>query len=179
MTKTRRLPTMLNDPETRPLIFGLAHSSLAAQVVPPGASRLRAVVLHLAATATPEQHRDWLSDHWPNRAMTTDQVRATIGDDSINDLAQWAGAGAVTVAWQLTTVLPDLVDAVTPGGEVMSADLLAAGIEQAWVRGPHPRDRRSAVVVTGQLCSVPPDQPSLIRTPRAHPLLSPSGPEGA
>lgn len=175
MTKTRRLRTMLHDPETRPLIFGLAHSALAAQVVPPGASRLRAVVLHLAATATPEQHRSWLSDQWPNQAMTTNQVRATIGDDSINDLAQWAGASAITVAWQLTTVLPDLVDAVTPDGEVM----LAAGIEQAWVRETHPRERRRAVVGTGQLCSARPEQPSFVLTPRAHPMLSPSEPEGA
>jgi uncharacterized protein YidB (DUF937 family) len=124
-----KLSTLLDDPEVRVLIFGLAHVKSAP--AEPGASRLRAVVLDLAATTTAEQYGSWLSDHAPNRTMTTEQVRLTIGDGALDDLAQYTGGDAAAVAWQLAVVLPDLVDAVSPGGEVIEASLIASELSDA------------------------------------------------
>ena len=131
MTDIGKLSTLLDDPEIRALVFGLAHVSSAAPPVQAGAPRLRAVVLHLADTTSPEQYRSWLSDHGPNRAMTVDQVRTTIGDGALEDLARFANGSPGAVAWQLTAVLPDLVDAVSPGGQVIDADRLARQIQEA------------------------------------------------
>jgi uncharacterized protein YidB (DUF937 family) len=131
MTDIRKLAVLLDDPEIRVLIFGLAHVGSAVPSVEPGYSRLHAVLLRLADTTDPEQYRSWLSDDAANKSMTVDQVRATIGDAAIGDLAAFTAGGPAAVGWQLAAVLPDLVDAVSPGGAVIDADRLAREISQA------------------------------------------------
>jgi uncharacterized protein YidB (DUF937 family) len=125
----RKLSTLLDDPEVRELIFGLAHVRSASPAA--GAARLRAVVLRLADTTTAEQYRSWLSDSAPNQAMTVDQVRMTVGDSALDDLAQFTVGSPGAVAWQLAAVLPDLVDAVSPGGEIVDAEVLKQEIRKA------------------------------------------------
>jgi uncharacterized protein YidB (DUF937 family) len=125
----RKLSTLLDDPEVRELIFGLAHVGSASPAA--GAARLRAVVLRLADTTTAEQYRSWLSDSAPNQAMTVDQVRMTVGDSALDDLAQFTVGSPGAVAWQLAAVLPDLVDAVSPGGEIVDAEVLKQEIRKA------------------------------------------------
>ena len=131
MTGNRKLSTLLDDPEVRELIFGLAHVGSVPSPAAPGAPRLHAVVLRLAGTTTPEQYLSWLSDEAANKAMTVDQVRMTIGDGAVADLAQMANSSASAVTWQLAAVLPDLVDAVSPGGAVLDATRLARDIREA------------------------------------------------
>ena len=77
------------------------------------------------------QYRSWLSDDASNLAMTVDQVRLTIGDGAIEDLAAFLNGNPGAVAWELAAVLPDLVDAVSPDGQVIDADRLAAEIVDA------------------------------------------------
>ena len=129
MNDIRKLSTLLDDPEIRELIFGLAHVGSASPAA--GAARLRAVVLRLADTTTAEQYRSWLSDSTPNKAMTVDQVRMTVGESALDDLARFTIGSPEAVAWQLAAVLPDLVDAVSPGGVIVDADLLAREIRTA------------------------------------------------
>lgn len=131
MDDISKLSTLLDDLEVRELIFGLAHVGSVALPAGPGGPRLRAVVLRLAETTNPEQYRSWLSDDASNKAMTVDQVRTTIGDSAIGDLAELVGGSPGAVAWQLAAVLPDLVDAVSPGGEVIDADRLTREIAEA------------------------------------------------
>jgi len=131
MTDIEKLSTLLDDPEIRMLLFGLAHVGSVRPPVEPGVPRLRAVVLRLADTTSSEQYGSWLSDDVSNEAMTVEQVRLTVGDGAIDDLAQFTGGTAGAVAWQLAAVLPDLVDAVSPGGEIIDADRLAREIGEA------------------------------------------------
>jgi uncharacterized protein YidB (DUF937 family) len=125
-----KLSTLLDDPETRVLIFGLAHVG-SAPLAGPGPSRLHAVVLRLADTTTPEQYGSWLSDAAHNHDMTVDQVRLAFDDAVIEDLAQWTGSSPGEVVWQLAAVLPDLVDAISPGGVLIDADRLARELAAA------------------------------------------------
>ena len=131
MTDIGKLSTLLDDPEIRELIFGLAHVGSASPSAESGASRLRAIVLHLADTTDPKQYSSWLADDASNMAMTVDQVRTTIGDGPIDDLAQFLDGSPSAITWQLAAVLPDLVDAVSPGGQVIDASLLAREIADA------------------------------------------------
>jgi uncharacterized protein YidB (DUF937 family) len=131
MTGIGKLSTLLDDPEIRELIFGLAHVASAAPAARPGAARLHAIVLRLADTTDPRQYRSWLSDGSPNLGMTVDQVRMTIGDGAIEDLAAFLDGSPDAVAWELAAVLPDLVDAVSPDGQVIDADRLATQIADA------------------------------------------------
>jgi uncharacterized protein YidB (DUF937 family) len=130
-TDISKLSTLLDDPEVRAVIDGLAHVGSTSRPAESGASRLRAIVLRLADTTDPEQYRSWLSDDTANMPMTVDQVRMTIGDGAIADLAQSVDGSATAVTWQLAAVLPDLVDAVTPGGQIIEADQLAREIADA------------------------------------------------
>ena len=130
MTDIRKLSVLLDDPEIRELIFGLAHGP-ARPSVAPGAARLHTIVLDLAGTTTPEQYGSWLSDDAHNEAMTPDQVRTTIGDGALNDLAIYTSSTAGAVTWQLAEVLPDLVDAVSPGGQVIDPMLIDREMTQA------------------------------------------------
>ena len=131
MADIAKLSTLLDDPEVRGLIYGLAHVGSALPVVAPGPARLHALVLRLAETTRPEQYRSWLSDHTANSPMTVDQVRLTIGDAAIEDLAQFTGGSPSSVTWQLAAVLPDVVDAVSPGGEIIDPVRLGREIEEA------------------------------------------------
>jgi uncharacterized protein YidB (DUF937 family) len=125
-----KLSTLLDDPEIRELVFALAHFG-APSLGKPGPARLHAVVLRLADTTAPEQYYSWLSDDVRNKAMTVDQVRTTVGEVEIDDLAQYVDSSSGAVAWQLAAVLPDLVDAVSPGGQVIDANRLARELAQA------------------------------------------------
>jgi len=131
MADIAKLSTLLDDPEVRELLYGLAHVGPRLPLVPPGPARLHAVVLRLADTTRPEQYSSWLSDGAANLPMTVDQVRLTIGDAALQDLAQFTSGSPASVGWQLAGVLPDVVDAVSPGGEVVGATRLAREIEQA------------------------------------------------
>jgi len=131
MADIAKLSTLLDDPEIRDLLYGLAHVGPGLTPAAPGPARLHAMVLHLAGTTHPEQYRSWLSDDARNKPMTVDQVRLAVGDAAIEDLAAFTGGSPGAVAWQLAGVLPDVVDAVSPGGEVVDAALLAREIEQA------------------------------------------------
>jgi uncharacterized protein YidB (DUF937 family) len=131
MDDITKLATLLDDLEVRELIFGLAHVRSIVPTAGSGASQLHTIVRRLAETTTQEQYHSWLSDAMPNKAMTVDQVRMTIGDTAIDDLAQLAGGSPGDAAWQLAAVLPDLVDAVSPGGAVIDAERLAMELAEA------------------------------------------------
>ncbi len=131
MADIAKLSTLLDDPEVRELVLGLAHVGSVAPAAKPGPERLHAIVLSLADTTDPDQYRSWLSDDASNKPMTVEQVRTTIGDDAIDDLAQLASGSPGAVAWQLAAVIPDVVDAVSPRGEIIDAAQLGRAIEEA------------------------------------------------
>jgi uncharacterized protein YidB (DUF937 family) len=129
MADVSKLATLLDDPEVWLVVFGLAHTDTAGPSA--GAPRLRDVVLRLADTAEPEQYSSWLADDRPNLPMTVAQVRAALGDEILHDLARFTKASPDEVAWQLAEVLPDLVDAVSPGGRVLAAGELGRDLVTA------------------------------------------------
>jgi hypothetical protein len=130
MTDILKLSVLLDDPEVRELIFALAHGP-ARPALAPGAPRLHAIVCDLEGTASPEQYGSWLSDETRNAAMTTEQVRIAIGDAALHDLAAYTSSTAGEVSWQLAGVLPDLVDAVSPGGQIIDPALIDREMIQA------------------------------------------------
>ncbi|GAA0526837.1 hypothetical protein GCM10010172_04240 [Paractinoplanes ferrugineus] len=150
MTDLSKLFTLLDDPEIRVLLYGLAH---AGPAIPgpaiagsrTGPARLRVLVAYLIETVPVEQHRSWLSDTERNTAMGIEQVRAVIGYDAIADVARYTDSSPEAVAFQLAAVLPDLADALSPGGVLVGAAELARELDEAagesdrsgGVFGPH------------------------------------------
>jgi len=120
MTDIRKLSTLLDNPEARELIFALGQ-----------ADKVHAVVLTLAGTATAEQYGSWLDDNARNHPMSAEQVRRTLGDGGLDGIAAFTSSTPDAVAWQLSELLPDLVDAVTPGGQILDPQTLATEMSQA------------------------------------------------
>jgi uncharacterized protein YidB (DUF937 family) len=123
---TGKLTTLFDNPEARTMVYGLAHV-YPAEPGESGPERLRGVMQRVVETAEPEQVQSWLSDDDGNRAITVEQVRTAFGDDVIEDLASYADSGPDETAWQLTAVLPDLVDAFSPDGAIVEIDELRDG----------------------------------------------------
>jgi uncharacterized protein YidB (DUF937 family) len=101
-------------------MYGLAHV-YPGQPAESGGQRLSAAIQRLAGAVDAEQVQSWLSDEAPNRPVTVTQIREAFGNKVIEDLAGYAGSGADEVTWQLTSVLPDLVDALSPSGVIADA----------------------------------------------------------
>jgi uncharacterized protein YidB (DUF937 family) len=59
----------------------------------------------------------------PNEALEPHEVGTALGDDTINQLAQQSGKSADEVKGGLASMLPNLVNHLTPGGSVPSGGL--------------------------------------------------------
>jgi uncharacterized protein YidB (DUF937 family) len=71
----------------------------------------------------------WVSNG-PNPAATPDQMHQVFGSDKIAELAQQAGVSPQVAASMLATVLPALIDRLTPNGQLPTpggSSLLDAG----------------------------------------------------
>jgi uncharacterized protein YidB (DUF937 family) len=54
----------------------------------------------------------------PNQSVSPDQVRSAMGQGTITELAQRAGMGESETANALTSLLPQMIDKLTPDGKV-------------------------------------------------------------
>jgi uncharacterized protein YidB (DUF937 family) len=131
VTDFSKLFALLDDPEIRVLLYGLAHAAPAVAGSRTGPARLRVVVAHLIETVPEEQHRSWLSDTERNAAMNVEQVGTVVGYDVIADVARYTDSSPEDVVFQLAAVLPDLADALSPGGALVSAVELAHELDEA------------------------------------------------
>jgi uncharacterized protein YidB (DUF937 family) len=59
----------------------------------------------------------------PNEALEPHEVGAALGDDTINKLAQQSGKSTDEVKGGLASMLPNLVNGLTPGGSVPGGGL--------------------------------------------------------
>ena len=64
----------------------------------------------------------------PNKAITPEQVKAGLGPDTIAHLAKQSGMPVGDVVQHLTTILPSLVNNLTPDGKIPDAASLAKSL---------------------------------------------------
>ncbi|CAM8668918.1 Protein of unknown function DUF937 [Comamonadaceae bacterium] len=62
-----------------------------------------------------------------NQPVSADQLTQVLGGDALSDFAQQLGLNSGDVAGQLSTMLPGLVDKLTPGGTLPTDGLGNAG----------------------------------------------------
>jgi uncharacterized protein YidB (DUF937 family) len=63
------------------------------------------------------QVRSWIATG-PNQPVTPEQVRQALGSERVRQLAAGVGLDADAVARQLSVILPQLVDRLTPNGQL-------------------------------------------------------------
>jgi YidB-like protein len=118
-----KLERLLDDPEIRDMIFALCHSGHSARAA--GPVRLREVAAGVLATADPEQLSSWLDAGDRNARVSPEQVAVLLTDDVVVSVAAYIDSDPAEVTRQLAQLLPDLLDALTPSGELLPAPELA------------------------------------------------------
>jgi uncharacterized protein YidB (DUF937 family) len=66
-----------------------------------------------------------------NQPITPEQVTHALGEDRVQEIAQSTGAPASAVAGQLASLLPALIDKLTPNGTVPDSSTLANALSMA------------------------------------------------
>jgi uncharacterized protein YidB (DUF937 family) len=66
-----------------------------------------------------------------NKAISPDEVKAALGDESISRVAGNLGVSEDEAAAQLSKTLPDVVDQATPDGSIPSEDQVTANLSKA------------------------------------------------
>jgi uncharacterized protein YidB (DUF937 family) len=82
-----------------------------------GAGGLGGLLSQMQSRGFASQAQSWVSTG-PNEAISADDVEAGLGPDVVDQLAAQTGMARGDVTSQLTTILPGLVDNLTPNGQV-------------------------------------------------------------
>jgi uncharacterized protein YidB (DUF937 family) len=64
-----------------------------------------------------------------NLPITPEQIHQGLGKDTINQLASQAGISTGDVTSQLSQLLPQLVDKLTPNGKLPQGDIMSQGMD--------------------------------------------------
>jgi len=64
-----------------------------------------------------------------NMPVSGDQLQNVLGKDTISNLASKLGMDNVALTSQLSNLLPDVVDKLTPDGKVPDGDIMSKGME--------------------------------------------------
>ena len=64
-----------------------------------------------------------------NLPVSQDQIQSVLGSDQIKNIASKLGMDPNAVTSQLSNLLPDVVDKLTPDGKVPEGDLMSKGME--------------------------------------------------
>jgi uncharacterized protein YidB (DUF937 family) len=89
-----------------------------------GLGGLAGLVEKFSQSGMGDQVKSWISTG-QNLPVTGDQVSSALGSDTISQLAQQLGMGQGDLAAQLSQLLPQVVDKLTPHGQM--PDVSAAG----------------------------------------------------
>jgi uncharacterized protein YidB (DUF937 family) len=60
-----------------------------------------------------------------NKSISPDQLKGVLGDDTLKNIASKLGLDSNAVTSQLSNLLPDVVDKLTPDGKVPDGDILS------------------------------------------------------
>jgi len=70
----------------------------------------------------------WISTG-ENQPVSGDQIKHALGSDLIQQIAQKLGSSKSEVSGNLATLLPDIIDKLTPTGKLPEGDQLSQGLE--------------------------------------------------
>jgi len=74
-----------------------------------------------------EQVQSWIGTGH-NLPITAEDIQRVLGSGQVAELARRAGVDAKVASAELAGMLPQIVDKLTPGGQMPSSDMLAQGL---------------------------------------------------
>jgi uncharacterized protein YidB (DUF937 family) len=78
---------------------------------------LNELIQHLTANGQGEVAQSWVASG-PNQQLSPDQMKQALGPEVVAELAQKMGLDANEIVQRLSAVLPQVVDQLTPSGEL-------------------------------------------------------------
>jgi uncharacterized protein YidB (DUF937 family) len=103
---------------------------LAGNVGSNGGGGLAALVQQFQQAGMGEHVSSWISTG-ENLPINADQLLQVFGQGNMQQMAQAAGMNSQDLGSQLSSMLPQLIDKLTPNGELPSADAAGGGLDQA------------------------------------------------
>lgn len=91
------------------------------------AGGLQGLLQKLQASGLGDQVASWIG-HGENQTVSGDQIKEALGGDALASIAQQAGIEPEHASTGLAQLLPQIIDKLTPQGEVPSGDLLQQGL---------------------------------------------------
>jgi uncharacterized protein YidB (DUF937 family) len=89
---------------------------------------LQGLLKTLADNGLGEQVQSWVGTG-QNQPVSVDALRNALGDGTLGRIANQAGVSADEAAGGLAQLLPQVVDKLTPNGELPQGDLLSQGLD--------------------------------------------------
>lgn len=88
---------------------------------------LSGVLEKLKAGGLENQVASWVGTG-ENKPVSGDEIKDALGEETVQQIAQQSGVAPEHVASGLAQLLPQIIDQLTPGGEVPQGDLLQQGL---------------------------------------------------
>ncbi len=96
-----------------------------------GANDLPDLIHRFEQAGLGEIVRSWVDNAQSNKPVTPEQVRSALGEKAINNVAGQTGLDKHTLLSELAAALPQLIDSMTPNGQVPSGPREAGAIASA------------------------------------------------
>ena len=93
-----------------------------------GQGGLNNLISQFASKGLGDVINSWVSTG-KNLPVSGDQLQSVLGKDTINNLASKLGMDKGALTSQLTNLLPDVVDKLTPDGKVPEGDIMSKGMD--------------------------------------------------
>jgi len=89
---------------------------------------LSGLVSQFASNGVGDLIESWIGTG-DNKSISASQLTSALGEDKIKDIASKLGSDSDSVLSQLTDLLPQAVDKLTPEGKVPEGDILSKGAD--------------------------------------------------
>jgi len=108
---------------------GGALASLATGLLGKGGGSLSGLLEKLSGAGLGSEVQSWVGKG-KNLPVSTEQVTAALGDEVISDAAQKTGLSTDATASAIASILPELINKLTPKGQVPDEQTVAKRLEK-------------------------------------------------
>jgi len=93
-----------------------------------GQGGLQKLISQFGAKGLGDVIGSWISTG-KNLPVTGDQLQSVLGNDTVKNIASKLGMDTKSVTSQLSNLLPQVVDKLTPDGKVPEGDIMSKGMD--------------------------------------------------
>lgn len=93
-----------------------------------GQNGLSALVQQFTSNGLGDVVSSWIGSG-NNMPVSSEQIQSTLGSETVKNLASKLGMDSNSFAGQLSNMLPDVVDKLTPDGKMPEGDILSKGMD--------------------------------------------------